>query len=147
MTRGATLKFDKDLNHELNILTSSMQDNTLTDEAITIRELIQAIRDLKCGKGCRPDNVSNEILKHSSPVMIDSLSKLFNSVLKSGFYPEMWNKSHVVPIFKNGNRNLPENYRGISLINCMGKLFNSILNTRLVKFMENKLCHLQFGFR
>ena len=56
----------------------------------------------------------------------------------------------ILPIYKNkGSVNLPENYRPITLLSCLGKLFTSILNNRLNKFAEKYeiICHNQAGFR
>ena len=56
----------------------------------------------------------------------------------------------ILPIYKNkGSVNLPENYRPITPLSCLGKLFTSILNNRLNKFAEKYeiICHNQAGFR
>ena len=56
----------------------------------------------------------------------------------------------ILPNYKNkGSVNLPENYRPITLLSCLGKLFTSILNNRLNKFTEKYeiICHNQAGFR
>ena len=63
--------------------------------------------------------------------------------------PDLWLVG-LIPIYKNkGNAESPENYRPITILSCMGKLFTSILNTRLTKFLEGN--HLlnpnQAGFR
>ena len=44
------------------------------------------------------------------------LTKLFNAVFDEGVYPEEWSKAIIIPIFKKGNKNNTDNYRGISLI-------------------------------
>ena len=82
--------------------------------------------------------------------MPDVFCKLFNRVLDSGSIPEEWMKGLILPIYKGkGNRDSCDNYRGITLLSCMGKLFTSILNRRLTSFLEkNKLLsENQAGFR
>ena len=66
----------------------------------------------------------------------------------SGIYPELWSTSYINPIFKSNDPSKPCNYRGIAINPCIGKLFNSILNSRLDKHLEtNKLIHpCQIGF-
>lgn len=56
---------------------------------------------------------------------------LFNNVFMSGTYPSLWIKLKVFTIFKKGNRNNPHNYRGISILNSMAKLFDMVLCDRL----------------
>ena len=55
----------------------------------------------------------------------------------------------IIPVFKKGDRSNPSDYRGISLISCLCKLFTSILNTRLLKWIDDNdiLTDAQFGFR
>lgn len=63
---------------------------------------------------------------------------------------DSWLTGVIVPIYKNkGNIQLPENYRPITLLSCLGKCFTSILNTRLTNFIEfNNLLNVnQAGFR
>ena len=65
-------------------------------------------------------------------------------------YPEAWAKGCVVPIFKKGNIEDPNcNYRGITIISCLGKLFTAILNARLLKWdiKYNIITDAQFGFK
>ena len=76
--------------------------------------------------------------------------KLFNLILKSGIMPSSWGMSFISPIYRNkGPKNDPNNYRGISIISCLGKLFSSTINERLSEFVEtNKILgEEQAGFR
>ena len=93
-----------------------------------------------------PDSIVNEVINYCSPVTIKCYTKLYNLVLDSGYSPETWQYSLLVPIFKSGDSKDPNNYRGISLINAIAKIFSSILNNRIIKYMENKFSQEQFGF-
>jgi hypothetical protein len=53
--------------------------------------------------------------------------KIFNVILKTGIYPKSWKESFTIPIYKSGDKNDPNNYRGVSLINCLTKICNTIL--------------------
>ena len=82
--------------------------------------------------------------------MIDIYVQLFNLVFDSGILPEEWLIGHMIPVYKNkGDKMNPKNYRPITLLSCLGKVFTSILNDRLNIFIEeNKLLHEnQAGFR
>ena len=81
--------------------------------------------------------------------MIPLLYRLFNSIFKSGYFLESWCRGCVVPIHKKGDVDNVNNYRGITLLSCMGKLFTSILNKRLLDWDKEHsiITDAQFGFR
>ncbi|MCG8046233.1 MAG: reverse transcriptase family protein, partial [Candidatus Thiodiazotropha endolucinida] len=66
-----------------------------------------------------------------------------------GYFPESWTEGHIIPIFKKGDRNDVSNYRGITLLSIVGKLFTRILNNRLIDWAEeyNIYVEAQAGFR
>jgi len=105
---------------------------------ITEDEISKAIKCLKNGKATGLDNISNEYLKHSVTLLLPLLTKMFNLVLNSGIIPESWKIGSIIPIYKNkGDIKSPENYRPITLLSCIGKLFTAILNKRLTDFIES----------
>ena len=112
-------------------------ENDFLDTPITEAEVLTCIKRLKCNKASGLDNVINEFLKNSVPKMVCLYAKLFNLILDSGKVPHDWVIGVIQPIFKNkGNSTDPGNYRGITILSCFGKLFTSILNERLKKFIE-----------
>ena len=64
-------------------------------------------------------------------------------------YPKIWSSGYIVPIFKKGDTCSPNNYRGITISSCLGKLFTMLINNRLQAFIEknNILSKYQIGFR
>jgi len=89
----------------------------------------------------------NEICIHCKDSIIPCLYKLFNYVFNGGYFPQSWSHGNVVPVYKKGNVNYPNNYRGITIVSCLGKLFTSVLNNRLWDKSYNVLTDAQFGFR
>ena len=55
---------------------------------------------------------------------------LFNYIFDTGEYPTVWTGAIIIPIHKSGNKNDPDNYRGVSLLSILGKVFAHILNKR-----------------
>jgi hypothetical protein len=69
--------------------------------------------------------------------LLKPLTKLFNMVLSPGYYPPKF--ARIVSIYKKGDASDPANHRGITITSSLGKLlFNSILNTRMCNFLDNK---------
>jgi hypothetical protein len=69
------------------------------------------------------DLILNEFIKTGNSTLILTLVKLFNKILKSGKFPKLWNHSLISSIYKSGDPNDYNNYRGISVASCLGKLF------------------------
>ena len=88
------------------------------------------------------------MVKSAHNFILPSLKILFNKILLSGIYPKNWANGYISPIFKTGCKEDPNNYRGITVTGCLGKLFNTILNARLDKYLsENNLINnCQIGF-
>ena len=119
------------------------------DEEITDIEIKSAIRSLKSGKASGPDELPPEFFKAAEAKILPYLTKLFNKIYNSSYFPIGWSRSVIVPLHKKGDKNNPGNYRGISLLNIASKIFTSILNKRLTKWVESegKVCEEQAGFR
>ena len=71
------------------------------------------------------------MLKSSKLIITNQLLKLFNCILSQSIYPSAWNKSILTPLHKSGELSDTNNFRGVAVSSCLGKLFNKILNTRL----------------
>ncbi|XP_063408710.1 uncharacterized protein LOC134692190 [Mytilus trossulus] len=124
--------------------------NVTLNSPITEEEIEKSLRKLKNNKSSGDDMIVNEYLKHSFSVMSQVFVKLFNIIFDSGTIPENWLSGNIIPLFKNkGNKHDPSNFRPITVISCFGKLFTSILNSRLNKFSDDfcLLCQNQAGFR
>ena len=85
----------------------------------------------------------------SSANMLHVYCKLFNSILCLTHYPQTWKRGILTNLFKTGDPSQTDNYRGRMINSCIGKVFNTIINNRLVKFLcdNNKICKEQIGFK
>ena len=147
--------------HFKNINTTNDLDEQLTNEYlndenqilnsyITREEISTCIKNLKAGKSPGEDKILNEYIKSTKDIFLPLYEKLFNKVFDSGYLPDSWLEGTIKPIYKNkGNSMQPQNYRPITILSCVGKLFTSILNNRLTRFLNNDniLSENQAGFR
>ena len=119
------------------------------DNPISEDEVRDAIKNLKVGKASGLDEICGEFLKYSENLIIPFLTKLFNKLYDTSVFPSEWCKSVIIPLFKKGNENNPDNYRGISLLSIISKVFTAVLNKRLYTWAENeeKISKEQAGFR
>ena len=81
--------------------------------------------------------------------MIDLLQQLFAVVWREEYVPPQWKEGLIVNLFKKGDKEDPGNYRGITLLSVVGKVFCKVLNNRLVQhFDKGGVLHEgQAGFR
>ena len=107
------------------------------DLSITDAEIRRGIKELKTGKSGGPDKIINEFFIHGASILLPYLNKLFNLVFNQGYFPVCWSEGYIVPIYKKGSLNNVENYRGITLLSVLGKLFTRVLNNRLTEWAEN----------
>ena len=123
-------------------------DPIMTDAPITTYEVVNELKCLKLGKAPGIDGISNEFYKYLSDYMIHPITILFNYIWEKGIYPDKWSEGVIQPLHKKGSREEPDNYRKLTLMACMGKIFESIINKRLDFQSEatNSIDHNQFGF-
>jgi len=102
------------------------------------------------GKAPGPDGVPDLIIKEIEKIKPEILIDVFNSCLAYGIFPGKWKAARLV-LLRKGKKSLdmPSSYRPISLLNMVGKLFESIIKGRLEDHLiiKNKLSNHQFGFR
>ena len=97
-----------------------------------------------------PNCIPVVVLKNCEPELSYILAELFNKCLKESSFPDCWKVSSVVPVFKNvGERSTAKNYRPVSLLSVVSKVFEKLVNNRIVDHLEK--CSLfsdfQCGFR
>ena len=98
---------------------------------ITLSEIKKAVRQLKLGRSGGSDMFINEFLYYGNEALLNTLYVLFNNIFKVGYFPAQWSECLVVPLHKKGSIYDVNNYRGITLLSCVGKLFTRMLNNRL----------------
>lgn len=137
-------------NLEINNDLCEERSNSFLNERITAEEVLKAVKNIRNNKAPGDDMIINEYIFSSVDRMIDIYVYLFNIVFETGILPEAWLIGNIIPIFKNkGSRLEPQNYRPITLLSCIGKIFTSILNTRLCDYLDDLsiLLENQAGFR
>ena len=93
--------------------------------------------------------ITPRLIKEAGPSMAINLSIIFNICLSTGIFPQLLKTAKVIPIYKAESRMLASNYRPISLLPIIGKLFEKLLFTRLTSFIQkyNILYDRQYGFQ
>ena len=134
---------------ETEIIQNGYECNTFLNSCLSYDELEKVISRLKNNKAIGCDGIPNEVLCNYDVTI--TLFRFFSIVFESGIIPAEWKKCFISPIPKCSKKDpfLPLNYRGISLLSCVGKLYSSILSNRIVSYSNicNILVDEQNGFR
>lgn len=144
------VEVENDVQAREHVMASDMyRKNGSINGEITLGEVEQSVNKLKCKKACGIDNIPNEVLRN--PDIVKFLTVFMNVCLKIEELPLTWLKAIIKPIPKSPSKDpfIPLNYRGISLLSCVSKVFSSIVNKRIVSYYESAdlLVDEQNGFR
>ena len=133
-------------NHEIYLRNKVAE--TMFLSPIEHFEIIKEIISLNSKKAPGPDNISPKVLKYCQHALIEPLSKIFNSAIETATYPTKLKIAKVIALYKKGCHYMPENYRPISLLSCIDKIFEKLLHKRFIKFIEKHHIIIleQFGF-
>ena len=101
------------------------------------------------GKATGLDNIPCKLLKIAADVIAPSLTCIFNQSLLTGIYPSDWKLAKVIPFFKNGSKTDLNNYRPISVIPAVAKIFEKNIYDQLCNYLNasDLLTSCQSGFR
>ena len=104
---------------------------------------------LNFSKSFGDDGISNYFLKLALPFIEDSLVYLFNTSFETSLFPDPWKIARVSPIFKDGDKTEKSNYRPISVLPVVSRLFEKLVFNQLYQYLNDN-CFInsnQSGFR
>jgi len=92
------------------------------------------LQSTKNGKTAGQDNINSELYKCAPEEFKLRLLQFLNNIYRENRIPDEWRDAVITPIFKKGDRRVPKNYRGISILNTCYKIYSKILNMKLQKY-------------
>jgi len=116
--------------------------NESENDFFTEEEIINALKNLKPTKAQGFDEVPSVVLKHLSISIVRPLTRLFNIIIETGIIPKGGKISRIVPVFKSGDKTSVSNYRPVSNISSLSKVFEKAL---IRKLQNNYDLDLLFG--
>ena len=134
--------------HFSEYLSQPLDHNFILRSADPV-EVMSIITLLDTNKGTGPYSIPGTILKSLKANLCFPLTTIINMSFATGIYPDQLKIAQVIPIFKKGDKLLVSNYRPISLLSNINKIFEKLIYSRLYSFLEihNCIYELQFGFR
>ena len=117
------------------------------DEPPTEDEIDVAMMRLKMQKAGGKNGILPEMIKSCGSHIMDNICDLFHTVWMEERVPTEWRDALIVPIPKKGDLTLCDNWRGISLLDVVGKIFAKVIQNRLQEVVEEVVPDSQCGFR
>ena len=114
---NATLPVDRNLTNA----------NILNSISITEKDVLDQLQILDTNKAQGPDGISPKLLKKAAKPLAKILQYIFNLSLKSSTFPVAWKKANVIPVYKKGDKTNINNYRPVSLLSIVAKIFERIV--------------------
>ena len=113
--------------------------------AIEISNIIDRLKN----KSCHISSYSSRILKQICSIIAPVLSNIINKSLGTGYFPNSLKTARVIPLYKSGNVDDVNNYRPVSILPILSKIFERVVYNRVYSFLEkyNLLNRSQYGFR
>jgi len=130
-----------------SIKTHEGSKNNLELEEPTYEEINELIKIMKSNKAAGPDEILPEFIKNGSLTLKQKIYQLIVKIWKQEKIPCEWSEGILCPIYKKGDRQQCNNYRGIYVLNIAYKIFAILLYNGLSKIIELEIGNYQMGFR
>ena len=137
--------------HDDNMFTPSVTscERKFEIQKVSESDILTEIKRLKNKNSMGLDGISAKILKLSAEEITPSLTYLVNRSILENKVPTQWKRAKIVPLHKKGDKELPDNYRPISLLPVVSKVLERVVHRQLSDYLKsnNLLASEQSGFR
>ena len=115
----------------------------------TLSAVYKKLKDINQRKAAGLDKFPCKLLKIAAGIVAPSLTQIFNKIISTGIFPTDWKLAKVTPIFKKGKKDEMNNYRPISVISVVAKIFEKLIFEELYEYLNNNnlISASQSGFR
>ena len=101
-------------------------------------EICKVISSLNINKSCRPNSVPTKLLRLVQDQISKHLTTICNLSFSTGIFPAILKTAEVIPIHKKDSKLEVSNYRSISLLSNIDKIFEKLMHSRLIEFLEER---------
>ena len=122
---------------------------TLLLNPVSKNDILTCIRATDASKASGPYSIPSKVLRTIENLIAEPLANIVNLSFTSGIFPERLKTAEVIPVHKKDSRLAYDNYRPISLLSNLDKIFEKMIYPRVYNFLHanNIIFSKQFGFR
>lgn len=148
----------KDITNSLPATKSSIEDllgksptspNSFQWKVIEPSEVVRVVNKLSNSGSMDYFSLSNKIIKRTVEYIQQPLAFIFSKCLEFGYFADALKVSKVIPIYKKGDKHMPKNYRPVSIVPILSKVFEALMHNQLSSYFENNnlMSESQYGYR
>lgn len=120
--------------------------DNLTISMVTDEDILLAIKSLKAKASVGEDKIPSYFYKAYADILKKPIKILMNHSLKENYFPDKLKVGRITPVHKGGNTSLINNYRPITILPSLSKIFERILHTKISQHIKNIIIPQQHGF-
>ena len=138
--------FSNSSNTQQTSVINSLSTSLISFDSVTLEEVVIAIKSLKGNLTAGHDQTPAFLIEDCSFYLAPAIHVLINSILANATFPSKWKISKITLVFKSGSKVNISNYRPLSLLSNLSKVFEAIMHKRLFATLSTVLSDFQHGF-
>ena len=121
--------------------------STFSFNKVSQEDIMKVISEMDITKTSQNNDTPTKIIKYNKDIYANFICSHFNSCLDLGEFPEALKNADVIPIYKKKEKSLKENYRPVSILSNISKIYEKLMFKQLYEYFEKFLLPSQCGFR
>ena len=122
------------------------KNNKFSFQPTNLEDVTKEVQGLDVSKSAPLESLPAKVMKDIADVFCPKMVIDFNSAIKTGIFPESSKQADVVPLFKKGVRQSKRNYRPVSLLTAISKIFGRLMLRQMHEYMQNIISIFICGF-
>ena len=128
-------------------IKDKMNNNVFSFRKVTYEETLIESNSLHTSKSTQSEDIPFKIIKDNADIFAKFILQNFNKCIIDGKFPDQLKKADVRPVFKKGDHKDKTNYRRVSILLSLSKIYERLIYNQMNHMTENDLSIFQCGFR
>ena len=129
------------------IKNSTNHSHTFKFRFVTEKEILKLLKSIDSKKAIGVDGIPPLILKLSAEILAKPLTKLINQSIKENDVPTLLKIAAILPFYKKNERSHKNNYRPVSVLSALSKIFGKVLQNQILEFINDILSTYVSAYR
>ena len=118
-------------------IKEKMNNNMFSFRKVTYEEILNEINSLDTSKSTQSEDIPFKVIKDNADIFANFILQGFNKCIIDGKFPDQLKKADVSPVFKKGNHNDKTNYRPVSILPSLSKIYERLIYNQINQITEN----------